>query len=55
MVLSTNGRNFLLSDVPCSSRDRTDLDVIRENHKFLWTEEDDPDESWWVGKWKISL
>lgn len=28
-----------------SSRDRTDLDVIRENHKFLW-EEDDVADSW---------
>ncbi|KAH3787713.1 protein FRA10AC1-like [Dreissena polymorpha] len=29
-----------------SSKDKTDFDVIRENHKFLWTEEDDPDETW---------
>ncbi|XP_053604833.1 protein FRA10AC1 homolog isoform X2 [Plodia interpunctella] len=28
-----------------TSRDRTDLDVIRENHKFLW-EEDDVAETW---------
>lgn len=26
-----------------TSRDRTDYDVIRENHKFLWEEEDNPD------------
>ncbi|XP_013379279.1 protein FRA10AC1, partial [Lingula anatina] len=25
---------------------KTDLDVIRENHRFLWTEEDNPDDSW---------
>lgn len=29
-----------------TSRDRTDMDVIRENHKFLWTDDDDPEESW---------
>ncbi|XP_052770446.1 protein FRA10AC1 homolog [Mya arenaria] len=29
-----------------TSKDKTDLDVIREHHKFLWTEEDDPDETW---------
>ncbi|XP_064630819.1 protein FRA10AC1 homolog isoform X2 [Lineus longissimus] len=28
-----------------SSRDKTDLDVIRENHQFLWEDEDEPD-SW---------
>ncbi|XP_063826728.1 protein FRA10AC1 homolog isoform X2 [Ostrinia nubilalis] len=28
-----------------TSKDRTDLDVIRENHKFLW-EEDDVADSW---------
>ncbi|XP_046371547.1 protein FRA10AC1 homolog [Haliotis rufescens] len=28
-----------------TSRDRTDLDVIRENHRFLWDEEDE-DDSW---------
>ncbi|XP_049872320.1 protein FRA10AC1 isoform X2 [Pectinophora gossypiella] len=28
-----------------SSRDRTDLDVIRENHKFLW-EDDDVADTW---------
>lgn len=25
------------------SRDKTDHDVIRENHRFLWDEEDSPD------------
>ncbi|XP_060551098.1 protein FRA10AC1-like, partial [Ruditapes philippinarum] len=28
------------------SKDKTDMDVIRENHRFLWTDEDDPDENW---------
>lgn len=28
-----------------TSRDRTDLDVIRENHKFLW-QEDDVADTW---------
>lgn len=28
-----------------TSRDRTDLDVIRENHKFLW-EDDDVADTW---------
>ena len=27
------------------SRDKTDLDVIKENHQFLW-EEDDPIDTW---------
>lgn len=26
--------------------DKTDLDVIRENHKFLWNEEDEVDMTW---------
>ena len=30
----------------CSSRDRTDYDVIRENHKFLWDDEEDTDLGW---------
>jgi len=29
----------------CRSRDRKDIDVIRENHRFLWDEGDTP-ESW---------
>lgn len=29
-----------------SSRDKTDYDVLRENHKFLWTDEDDVEQSW---------
>ncbi|XP_033214915.1 protein FRA10AC1 [Belonocnema kinseyi] len=39
-------RNGSLSDFKRdTSRDKTDLDVIRENHKFLWNEEDEP-ETW---------
>jgi len=30
------------------SRDKTDFDVIRENHKFLWDEEEDTEETWYV-------
>lgn len=41
--LNTRGStSFLKRD---ASRDRTDLDVIRENHKFLW-EEDEVADSW---------
>ncbi|XP_066581498.1 protein FRA10AC1 [Prorops nasuta] len=29
-----------------TSRDKTDYDVLRENHKFLWDEEDDTPETW---------
>lgn len=29
-----------------SSRDKTDYDVLRENHKFLWSDEDDVEQSW---------
>jgi hypothetical protein len=34
--------------LPFRSKDKTDMDVIRENHRFLWTDEDDPDENWYV-------
>ncbi|KAG8287738.1 hypothetical protein J6590_031852 [Homalodisca vitripennis] len=27
----------------CRSKDKRDIDVIRENHKFLWDELDEPD------------
>ncbi|KAK3595865.1 hypothetical protein CHS0354_014689 [Potamilus streckersoni] len=30
-----------------SSRDKTDMDVIRENHQFLWSDEDEDDEPDW--------
>ncbi|ESO86559.1 hypothetical protein LOTGIDRAFT_129046, partial [Lottia gigantea] len=30
-----------------SSRDKRDIDVIRENHQFLWDEEDDNSDSTW--------
>ena len=26
--------------------DKTDMDVIRENHKFLWNKEDEMDMNW---------
>lgn len=29
-----------------TSRDKSDFDVIRENHKFLWTEEDETEQTW---------
>ncbi|XP_028391301.1 protein FRA10AC1-like [Dendronephthya gigantea] len=29
-----------------SSRDKTDYDVLREQHRFVWSEEDDNDSSW---------
>nr|KAG5690850.1 hypothetical protein BaRGS_031202 [Batillaria attramentaria] len=28
------------------SKDRTDMDVIRENHRFLWADDDEGEESW---------
>uniref|UniRef100_A0A8B9IS60 FRA10A associated CGG repeat 1 n=1 Tax=Amazona collaria TaxID=241587 RepID=A0A8B9IS60_9PSIT len=28
------------------ANDKTDLDVIRENHRFLWNEEDEADMNW---------
>ncbi|XP_022115113.2 protein FRA10AC1 homolog isoform X3 [Pieris rapae] len=41
--LNTKGSTGLLTRD--TSKDRTDLDVIRENHKFLW-EEDDVADTW---------
>ena len=38
--------NLLLDVVFASSKDRTDMDVIRENHQFLWDDEDESIESW---------
>ncbi|XP_037031323.1 protein FRA10AC1 homolog [Bradysia coprophila] len=29
-----------------TSKDRTDYDVIRDNHRFLWDDEDDETDSW---------
>lgn len=29
-----------------SDRDKTDMDVVRENHRFLWEEEDERDMTW---------
>jgi len=36
---------YLVGCVHFRSRDKTDFDVIRENHKFLW-DDDDNDTSW---------
>lgn len=30
------------------ANDKTDLDVIRENHRFLWNEEDETDMNWYL-------
>lgn len=30
------------------SNDKTDLDVLRENHRFLWRDEDEEDMSWYL-------
>ena len=29
-----------------SSRDKRDIDVVRENHRFLWTDDDESEETW---------
>ncbi|KAL5015834.1 hypothetical protein ScPMuIL_005423 [Solemya velum] len=29
-----------------SSKDKTDMDTIRENHRFLWSEEEDSEDTW---------
>lgn len=29
-----------------TSRDKTDMDIIRENHRFLWSDDDDPNGTW---------
>ena len=29
-----------------TSRDKRDMDVIRENHQFLWEEEEDAESTW---------
>lgn len=31
-----------------SENDKTDLDVIRENHRFLWREDDEADMNWYL-------
>lgn len=30
-----------------SSKDKTDLDIIRSEHRFLWNEDDDDSEETW--------
>ncbi|ELW66718.1 Protein FRA10AC1 [Tupaia chinensis] len=34
------------ADLLDRENDKTDLDVIRENHRFLWNEEDETDMTW---------
>lgn len=29
-----------------SSRDKTDYDILREQHRFVWSDEDKADSSW---------
>jgi len=39
--------NFFFCFILISSKDKTDIDIIRSEHRFLWNEdEDDPEESW---------
>lgn len=30
----------------CRSKDKRDIDIIRTEHRFLWEEEDAPEETW---------
>lgn len=32
--------------VSVRGKDKTDLDVLRENHRFLWRDEDEEDMTW---------
>lgn len=32
---------------PHRAKDKTDTDVLRENHRFLWRDEDEEDMTWW--------
>lgn len=32
----------------CRTKDKTDLDVVRENHRFLWKDEDEEDMTWYI-------
>ena len=43
----SGSRNLLKRD---SSRDKTDLDVIRENHQFLWDEDEEDETKTWEKK-----
>lgn len=50
---------WFLSNVffPFRVKDKTDLDVLRENHRFLWRDEDEEDMTWWssrVRRWTRS-
>lgn len=31
---------------PARAKDKTDYDVLRENHRFLWKDEDEEDMTW---------
>ena len=44
-VYCLNGKGTSASLKRDTSRDRTDLDIIRENHKFLW-EDDEVADTW---------
>lgn len=37
----------LFTFIPRRAKDKTDLDVLRENHRFLWRDEDEEDMTWW--------
>ena len=41
MIFDIN--NLVVADF---SRDKTDYDVLREQQKFTWSDEDDTDNSW---------
>lgn len=41
-----NKRTDIVFWYTCSSKDKTDMDVIKENHKFLW--DDEEADTWWV-------
>lgn len=36
------------------AKDKTDLDVLRENHRFLWRDEDEEEMTWWSSRVSIS-
>lgn len=39
--------NLIYSPFLVRTKDKTDLDVLRENHRFLWRDEDEDDMTWW--------
>lgn len=45
MILISFSKTFPFLNL--STNDKTDLDIIRSEHRFLWDEEEDiPDETW---------